>query len=94
MKKEVKREIDFSLDKDMKDILERNARQGWLEYNLSREERIRKTKIKERVLAIVVGAFIIVATATILILNSKLMNNAKESCMSSGHSENYCMERL
>lgn len=92
MKKGIK--TDISLDKDMQNILERNARQGWLEYNLLKEERLRKAKIKERVLAIAVGAFIMVATSLILILNSKLMNNAKESCMSLGHSENYCMERI
>lgn len=84
----------INLDKDIQNGIERNARQGWLEYNIAREERLRKQKRKERVLAIVVGAFIMIATATILILNSKLMNNAKESCMSSGHSENYCMERI
>ena len=84
----------INLDKDIQNGIERNARQGWLEYNLSREERLRKEKAKERVLAIVVGAFIMVATSIILILNSKLMNNAQESCMSVGHSESYCMERI
>ena len=92
MKKEIKREI--YLDKEIQNGIERNARQGWMDYNLSREKAMRKARIKERVLAIVVGAFIMVATSLILILNSKLTNNAKESCMSSGHSENYCMERL
>jgi hypothetical protein len=84
----------INLDKDIQNGIERNARQGWLEYNLSREERLRKEKRKERVLAIVVGAFIMVATSLILILNSKLTQDTKESCMSLGHSENYCMERL
>lgn len=84
----------INLDKDIQAGIERNARQGWLEYNLSREERLRKERTKERVLAIVVGAFIMVATATILILNSKLTQDAKESCMSAGHSESYCMERI
>lgn len=84
----------INLDKDIQNGIERNARQGWLEYNLSREERLIKAKAKERALAIVVGAFIMVATVTILILNSKLMNNAKESCMNLGHSESYCMERI
>ena len=92
MKKEIKREI--YLDKDIQNILERNARQGWLEYNIAREERIRKEKAKERVLAIVIGAFIMVTTSLLLILNSKLTQDAKESCMSLGHSENYCMERI
>ncbi len=84
----------INLDKDIQNGIERNARQGWLEYNLSREERLRKEKAKERVLAIVVGAFIMVTTSLLLILNSKLTQDAKESCMSSGHSENYCMERI
>ena len=92
MKKENKREI--YLDEAIQNGIEKNARQGWLEYNITRENAMRKAKIKERVLAIVVGAFIIAATSILLILNSKLMNNAKESCMSLGHSENYCMERL
>lgn len=84
----------INLDKDMQNILERNARQGWLEYNIAREERLRKQKRKERVLAIVIGAFIMIATSLLLILNSKLTQGAKESCMSLGHSENYCMERI
>lgn len=84
----------INLDKEIQNGIERNARQGWLEYNLSREERIRKETEKERVLAIVVGAFIMVATSLILILNSKLTQDTKESCMSLGHSENYCMERI
>lgn len=84
----------INLDKDIQNGIERNARQGWLEYNLSREERLRKEKAKERVLAIVVGTFIMVATSLLLILNSKLTQGAKESCMSLGHSENYCMERI
>ena len=84
----------INLDKDIQNGIERNARQGWLEYNIAREERLRKEKTKERVLAIVVGAFIMIATATILILNSKLMNDTKESCMELGHSESYCVGRL
>ena len=84
----------INLDKDIQNGIEKNARQGWLEYNLLREERLRKVRIKERAIAIVVGAFIMFATTLILILNSKLMNNAKESCMSLGHSESYCMERI
>lgn len=84
----------INLDKEIQNGIERNARQGWLEYNLLREKKVRQEKTKERVLAVVVGAFIMVATSLILILNSKLMNNAKESCMSLGHSENYCMERI
>lgn len=84
----------INLDKDIQNGIERNARQGWLEYNIAREERIRKERIKERVLAVFVGGFIMVATALILISNSKLTQDAKESCMSSGHSESYCMERL
>ena len=92
MKKEVKKEI--YLDKSIQDVIEKNARQGWLEYNLLREKAMRKAKIKERVLAVIVGAFIMVATSLILILNSKLTQDAKESCMSLGHSENYCMERI
>ena len=84
----------INLDKDIQNGIEKNARQGWLEYNLLREERLRKQKAKERVLAIVVGAFIMVATSLLLILNSKLTQGAKESCMSLGHSENYCMERI
>ncbi len=92
MKKEVKKEI--YIDKSIQDGIERNARQGWLEYNLLREKKLRQEKAKERVLAIVVGGFIIAATSILLILNSKLTQDAKESCMSLGHSENYCMERL
>ena len=84
----------INLDKDIQNAIERNARQGWLEYNLSREERLKKERIKERVLAIVVGGFVIVATSILLILNSKLTQDAKESCMSLGHSENYCIEKL
>lgn len=84
----------INLDKEIQNGIERNARQGWLEYNLLREKKVRQEKAKERVLAVVVGAFIMVATSLILILNSKLMNDAKESCISSGHSENYCMERI
>ena len=84
----------INLDKEIQNGIERNARQGWLEYNIAREERLRKEKTKERVLAIVVGAFIMVATSLLLILNSKLTQGAKESCMSLGHSENYCMERI
>lgn len=84
----------INLDKDIQNAIERNARQGWLEYNLAREERLRKEKIKERVLGIVVGGFIIAATSLLLILNSKLTQDAKESCMSLGHSENYCIEKL
>jgi hypothetical protein len=87
----------INLDKDIQAGIERNARQGWLEYNLSREreiERRKKERIKERVLAIVVGGFIIAATSLLLILNSKLTQDAKESCMSLGHSESYCMEKL
>ncbi len=88
MKKEIKNEI--YIDKSIQDGIERNARQGWLEYNLSREARLRK----ERVLAIVVGGFIIAATSLLLILNSKLTQDARESCMSLGHSENYCIAKL
>ena len=84
----------INLDKDIQNGIERNARQGWLEYNLLREKKARQERIKERVLAIVVGGFIMIATSLLLILNSKLMNDAKESCMSLGHSENYCMERI
>ena len=84
----------INLDKDIQNAIEINARQGWVEYNLSREERLRKEKAKERALAIVVGGFVIVATSLLLILSSKLTQDAKESCMSLGHSENYCMERL
>ena len=84
----------INLDKDIQNAIERNARQGWLEYNLSREARLRKERVKERALAIVVGAFIIVATSLLLILNSKLTQDAKESCMNLGHSESYCMERI
>ena len=84
----------INLDKDIQKAIERNARQGWLEYNIAREERIRKERNKERVLAVFVGAFIMVATALILISNSKLTQDAKENCMSAGHSESYCMERI
>lgn len=84
----------INLDKDIQAGIERNARQGWLEYNIARENAMRKAKRKERVLAIVVGGFIMFATALILILNSKLTQDAKESCMSLGHSESYCMERI
>ena len=90
MKKEVKREIDLNIDKDMQGILDRNYLEGRKQYLKA----LRKKRIKERVLAVIVGGFIMVATSLLLILNSKLMNDAKESCMSSGHSENYCMERL
>jgi len=90
MKKEVKKEIDLNIDKDMQGILERN----YLEGRKQHLEALRKERVKERVLAIVVGGFIIAATSLILILNSKLTQDAKESCMSLGHSENYCMERL
>lgn len=84
----------INLDKNIQAGIERNARQGWLEYNMARENAMRKAKRKETILAIFVGAFIIVATTLILISNSKLTQDAKESCMSSGHSESYCMERI
>ena len=91
MKKEI------YIDKSIQNGIERNARQGWLEYNLSREkeiERLRKERVKEKLLAIVVGGFIIAATSLLLILNSKLTQDARESCMKLGHSENYCIEKL
>ena len=90
MKKEVKREMDFSLDKDMQGILERN----YLEGRKQHLKALKKERTKERVLAVIVGMFIMVATSLLLISNSKLIQDAKDSCMSLGHSENYCMERL
>ena len=90
MKKEVKKEIDINIDKDMQGILERN----YLEGKRQHLEALKKEKAKERVLATIICVFIIAATVLILMLNSKLTTDAKESCMSLGHSESYCMERI
>lgn len=93
MKKEIKK-VDVSLDKDIQDSIEKNARKGWLEYNLERERRHKREKIKNKVILISTIAFVLLVTCLLLLANSKLTNEAQKNCINAGYSENYCYENL
>ena len=74
----------------MKEIIEENAKQGNKEY----ENYMKKYKRKERTLTIFVGLFIVIATGLLMMLSSKLTDDAQKNCIEAGHSEAYCYEKL
>ncbi len=74
----------------MKEIIGENAKQGYREYL----QTLRKTKRKERALSIFIGLFIVSATGLLMILSSKLTDDAQKNCIEAGHSEAYCEAKL
>lgn len=74
----------------MKEIIENNAEIGRQEF----KRYIRIKQRKEKLLSVFIGSFIVIATCSLLILNSRLTDNAKKSCIEAGHSENYCNARI
>ena len=74
----------------MKEIIEENAKQGYKEYL----QVLKKNKRKERTLSIFIGIFIVSATGLLMILSSKLTDDAQKNCIEAGHSEAYCEAKL
>lgn len=74
----------------MKEIIEENAKQGYREYL----QTLKKNKRKERALSVFIGSFVIVATGLLMILSSKLTDDAQKNCVKAGHSEAYCEAKL
>lgn len=90
MKKEIKKEIDVDMDKDMQEIIEKNYMESRKKYL----QALKKQKAKERILSIIIGVFIVITTILLIVFNYRLTEDAKKSCMSLGHSENYCISKL
>ena len=74
----------------MKEIIEENAKQGYREYL----QTLKKNRRKERALSVFIGSFVIVATGLLMILSSKLTDDAQKNCIEAGHSETYCEAKL
>ena len=94
MKKKINEVTDFTMDPQIQDAIEKNARKGWLEYNNSKEaeiRRIKKEQKKEKILTALIIVFILAITCFLLI---KLTNSAMDSCVANGHSERYCYDKL
>ena len=94
MKKKVNEVTDFTMDPQLQDTIERNYRRSFGESFKQREERLRRTKRKEQILTVLIIIFILVTTCMLLIANSKATNEAIDKCISKGHSENYCYDKL
>lgn len=63
-------------------------------WQIAREKRFKREEKKAKILTAFVGVFIVILTCLLLILNLKLTNEAQKNCIESGHSENYCYEKL
>ena len=74
----------------MKEIIEENAKQGYKEYL----QALKKNKRKERALSIFIGLFILSVTGLLMMLSSKLTDDAQKNCIEAGHSEAYCEAKL
>lgn len=60
---------NYQVDKELQNSIERNYREAWNTYNIMKEERLIKLeeqKKKDRILAIFIGLFIIIATCLLI----------------------------
>ena len=99
MTKEIKNEneekvMDYELDPQIQDSIEKQYRRSFSESFKAREDKLRREKRKEQILTALIIVFILVTTCLLLIANSKMTNKAIDNCISNGHSENYCYEKL
>lgn len=78
------------MTKEMYERMEKQYREA-LKQNI---ERSRKQHKKEKMLSILIGAFIIVATSVLIIVNADMQKKAVDNCQSKGHSYNYCVNKL
>lgn len=88
IKKEVLEEIDLMQGIDFK------ANQVRMREHKERLERLKREQRKETILATFIAIVIVVMTIALLVIDRNITEDAKESCMNVGHSENYCLSKI
>lgn len=100
MKKETKNEDVNLIDKDIQNIMDRQYRKAWNDYNTSIENKKKKLeiqKIKEkrqqRIIQIIMIIVILITLTLICVWNYKIQNKFIKGCMDKGYNENYCIAK-
>lgn len=81
------------MNKEMYERMESQYRQALKENEERTKKHQKREKIKEKILSVFIGSFIVLATCLLLLASGNMQKKAIDSCQAKGHNYNYCINK-